>query len=271
MIDRRTCLEHYWTPPHMLSKREFLEITDYVALRKSNYQTCSEKLVRSLLTTRELFESAMKAIYDFASKRPSFPDYAEKLDGDALFDRSCRITVERGYESIELAPFAKMPKEKAPEWWSARNKVKHDGIQEFPQGNLENALNALAALYYVHLILASTSATTGMNNSHTKMKTRATSPTISRDSSPLTHLKRSIAWRDTRCISRQKNRTSRSIQITQTLGSFATPIQCCIGELLKPEISNDETVAELKRFQATDYPKPKRSVKRMPVDDRGHL
>ena len=100
MIDRRTYLEHYWNP-YMLSEREFLEITDYVALRKSNYQTCSEKLVRSLLTTCELSESAMKAMYDFASKRPSFPDYAEKLDGDALFDRSCRITVERGHEPIE--------------------------------------------------------------------------------------------------------------------------------------------------------------------------
>ena len=106
----------------MLSEREFLKITNYVALRKSNYQTCSEKLVRSLLTTCELFESAMKAMYGFASKRLSFPDYVEKLDGDALSDRSCRITAERGHESTELAPFAKMMKEKAPEWRSAHNK-----------------------------------------------------------------------------------------------------------------------------------------------------
>lgn len=138
----------------MLNEREFLEITDYVALRKSNYQTCSENLVRSLLTTCELFESAMKTMYDFANKRPSFPDYAEKLDGDTLFDRSCRITVERGHELIELAPFSEMAKEKAPEWWSAHNKVKHDRMQEFPQGNLESTLNALAALYFVNLILA---------------------------------------------------------------------------------------------------------------------
>lgn len=93
-------------------------------------------------------------MYDFASKRPSFPDYVEKLDGDMLFDRSCRITVECGHEPIELAPFAEMTKEKAPEWWSSRSKVKHDRMQEFPRGNLENALNALAALYYVNLILA---------------------------------------------------------------------------------------------------------------------
>lgn len=77
--------------------------------------------MRSLLTTCELFESAMKAMDDFASKRPSFPDYAEKLGGDTLFDRSCRITVERGHEPIELAPFAEMTKGKAPEWWSAHN------------------------------------------------------------------------------------------------------------------------------------------------------
>ena len=48
--------------------------------------------MRSLLTTCELFESAMKAMYNFASKRPSFPDYVEKLEGDTLFDRLCRIT-----------------------------------------------------------------------------------------------------------------------------------------------------------------------------------
>lgn len=70
MIDRRTYLEHCWDP-YMLSEREFLEITDYVALRKPNYQTCSEKLVRSLLTTCKLFESAMKVMYDFANKQLS--------------------------------------------------------------------------------------------------------------------------------------------------------------------------------------------------------
>lgn len=153
MIDRRTYLEHCWNP-YMLSEREFLEITDYVALRKSNYQTCSEKLVRSLLTTCELFETTMKAMYGFANKRPSFPVYMEKLDGDTLFDRSCRISVERGQETIKLTPFAEMAKEQAPEWWSAHNKVKHDRVREFAQGNLENALIALAALYYVNLILA---------------------------------------------------------------------------------------------------------------------
>lgn len=61
---------------------------------------------------------------------------------------------ERGHEPIELAPFAETTKEKAPEWWSAHNKAKHDRMQEPPQGNPENALNALAALYYVNLILA---------------------------------------------------------------------------------------------------------------------
>lgn len=41
--------------------------------------------------------------------------------------------------------------------------------------------------------------------------------------------------------------------MTQNPRLFAIPIQCLIGELLKPEISNDETVTELERFRATGY------------------
>ena len=55
MIQRREYINHFWEP-YMLSEKEFLSIVDYVALRDCNLNTSSEKLIRSLLSTCELFE-----------------------------------------------------------------------------------------------------------------------------------------------------------------------------------------------------------------------
>lgn len=80
----------------MFSEREFLEVADCVALRKTSYQACFEKLVRSLLTTCELSETPMKAMYDFANARQSFPDYTEKLDGIAKWTPTTSPMIPRG-------------------------------------------------------------------------------------------------------------------------------------------------------------------------------
>ncbi|WP_080802586.1 hypothetical protein [Arabiibacter massiliensis] len=152
MIERREFLACHWEP-YLLCEREFLTLLDYVALRRSNFGTCSEKIIRQLLMTCELFESIAKAMYVYPEE-PRFPNYASSLISDSLFDSEAVIEVVRGAEAIELKPFSGMTPSSAPKWWSDHNKVKHDRAANFEFGCFENALKALAGLYYVNLLFA---------------------------------------------------------------------------------------------------------------------
>lgn len=52
--------------------------------------------------------------------------------------------------SQTLHPFIDWKENKPPKWWSAYNKIKHDGHLYYKMANYENALNALAALFQLH-------------------------------------------------------------------------------------------------------------------------
>ena len=82
---------------------------------RKNLDTTQERPLANRLGLASNTFCPITPMYGFASKWLSFPDYVEKLDGDTLFDRLCIISVERGHEPIELAPFTEMAKEKAPE------------------------------------------------------------------------------------------------------------------------------------------------------------
>lgn len=114
MIERREFLAHHWEP-YLLCEREFLTLLDYVALRRSDFGTRSEKIIRQLLMACELFESIAKAMYVYL-KKPSFPDYASSLISDSLFNSEAMIEVVRGAEAIELKPFSRMTSSNAPKW-----------------------------------------------------------------------------------------------------------------------------------------------------------
>ena len=148
MIQRREYINYYWEP-YMLSENEFLSIVDYVALRDCNLNTSSEKLIRCLLSTCELFESTMKAMYDLSGKS-SFDEYLKKMMSDTSFNMDVRMHLRRGMLTTSFQPFVEAKPGNAPLWWSAHNKVKHDRTTAFDAGNLQNCILALAALYYAN-------------------------------------------------------------------------------------------------------------------------
>lgn len=51
-----------------------------------------------------------------------------------------------------IEPFANWSMNNAPQWWTAYNKIKHDGHLHKAKANYENALLALAALFKVHCV-----------------------------------------------------------------------------------------------------------------------
>lgn len=59
-------------------------------------------------------------------------------------------------KNIELQPFVnwKADPYKAPDWWPAYNKVKHERVDNFKKANLKNVINALAGLYVLESYLA---------------------------------------------------------------------------------------------------------------------
>ena len=57
-----------------------------------------------------------------------------------------------------LLPFRKSNShDPVPSWWHAYNKVKHEEVSDYREGNLENALNAVAALAIIGVMIATPS------------------------------------------------------------------------------------------------------------------
>lgn len=155
MISRREYLEHHWLA-YTMCEEDFLKILEYVALRPSNYQTSSEKLIRSLLTCCEMFESLMKQMYEDEleeKKRPTIHHYMKAIKEDSDFDVEQAVVLKRGVDLHGLKPFAET-EQGVPRWWRAHNDVKHNHSTNFEKGNLENALCALSALYLSNLVFA---------------------------------------------------------------------------------------------------------------------
>lgn len=93
-------------------------------------------------------------MYEFEEERPEYPQFVDELLADPLVDFSVCVNVKRGAERLSLFPYKSMARSNAPKWWSAHNKVKHDRRVNFAEGNLDNAINSLAALYYIELVFA---------------------------------------------------------------------------------------------------------------------
>ena len=153
MMQRRNYLEYYWNP-YMLYEREFLALLDCVALRERNLGTCSESIIQQLLTVCTCIESILKSMYEPEKEKPCFPDFAKALLADELFSPSMPIRLKQGQGIETLRPFDGLVPDKAPSWWSAHNRLKHDRISNFEQGSFENLLNSLAALYYLEMVYA---------------------------------------------------------------------------------------------------------------------
>ena len=155
MLTRSEYLEHHWLP-YTMCEEDFLTILEYVALRPSNLSTSSEKLIRSLLSSCELFEALMKQMYveEFGGGKPLITDYIHAIVADSEFDQNQTVVLKRGVDLGARRPLAEIEDGNAPAWWKAHNEVKHNHSKNFEQGSLRHALDALSALYLSNLVFA---------------------------------------------------------------------------------------------------------------------
>lgn len=156
---------------HYLSlEKSLLEISEYIAINKDNYQCYSFKNMQMFFAVCSEIDSIFKHIQrnvysditgvenlnivkNIAMLREIFPLVSETS-----------ITTNIDGSVIEFKPFEELfsdyvqnnskNKEKPRSWWQQYNDVKHQRLDNFSKANLKNLLESLSALHVLNLIYA---------------------------------------------------------------------------------------------------------------------
>jgi len=159
-------------------EEDMLRIAEYIPLETQQYEVYSFKLADIIFRSCSHIESLLKDVIrnqDFSdhpnqqkikkskeileeaeeSKKKkkwlTIDDYRE-IFADYLNLAPIEVTIRRNNDIKR--PFEKFknpdPNHKTPTWWQAYNKLKHDFYSEVEEGNLENALLSLSALFVLN-------------------------------------------------------------------------------------------------------------------------
>lgn len=163
-------LQTYWQQ-YLLLEDDFIETINFVEPSSDNYSTYSSKYLKLLLAIGSEIDVTLQAYcrqFDPTYNKEAISDYRVDIKNYELNNsqniESLNSQIVITYNDIQLFPWAEWySNDTSPTWWKIYNKVKHDrvGIHEFygirkesyKFANLENVLNALAALYQIMLNL----------------------------------------------------------------------------------------------------------------------
>lgn len=144
-MNRNDFQKVFWLYYLNLEER-FINTTKYVEVAKDNYSTYSIEYTSLLLSICSEIDVIFKEICDFNQKEHKcINDYFSIVS--SKFPDIFQEKVIYSFSSIPLMPFNSWNASQSPIWWTNYNKLKHGRLNNFMVGNLENVLNALAALY----------------------------------------------------------------------------------------------------------------------------
>ncbi len=170
---------NYWRQYKLLEK-DFIDTADYVSISKQNNSTFSNEYLKLILCICGEIDSLTAVLVPELAKNNSVPARLDAFFKMKNNFRFVKIQTRFPFEKIHLTPFVKFDVSEsgagsAP-WWKAYNELKHNRFEELPNGrnvlwaaNLENALNAMAALY---ALLCELSSKCGINEDDIYMKPR---------------------------------------------------------------------------------------------------
>ena len=142
--DRIELLRSYYT-----LERDFVRLLEFVEPTDSNLHVFSIRMYELLLRACTEVEANCKAIltangYQEAGKW-SISDYRKINESSRLSDYELRVIGWRQPPRV-FRPLADWANDNSAPWYRAYNAVKHDRHREFEQANLENTINAIAAV-----------------------------------------------------------------------------------------------------------------------------
>lgn len=143
----------------LMLEKEVEATFDFVEPSIKNYSTFSISYAKLILSICGEFDSLLKDYCKGLSAKNQRPTNIQEcfdvLKGyNALNLINTTITLIR-YKSIQLKPFdqwSSLSGYKKLSWWDCYNSIKHNRLTKFELANLENCLNALAALFIINIV-----------------------------------------------------------------------------------------------------------------------
>lgn len=135
--------------------RDFQETTHYVELVSQNFPTYSTAFARLYLAAGSEIDVVAKLLCQ--SVNPTSTDknidqYRETIV--SKYPDLPNVEVELPRHKMERQPWKSWSTGSNPTWWRSYNEVKHERNRHFDKANLENTLDAIAALFvllaYLH-------------------------------------------------------------------------------------------------------------------------
>lgn len=148
-INRDKFISDYWNYYKNL-ENDFINLTRFVKVCDTNYETCSDEIIKQFYAVCSEIDVVFKIICEFdLSSFKKIYDYhnAIKQKHQEIFEASISIL----HSDIIITPFKAWGDSLL--WWQDYNDVKHNRFENYKKGNLLNLLNAITALYYLELYL----------------------------------------------------------------------------------------------------------------------
>lgn len=141
---------------YLFTESQFKKITQIIPL-DNNSKTYSPELYNILLSTCGQVESMMRLIRQKlklgGTVSDSFRQHYKKLNNKSFLKSQVVYFIPRvkKYRN-HIRPFVIRPSKETPTWWKNYNQSKHNLPIGIKQGNIDNTIKALAALYSLHYI-----------------------------------------------------------------------------------------------------------------------
>lgn len=147
-------IEPHWN--YLISIEDDLErLARFVEFNEDNFSCYSIEISRVLMSVSAEVDVVCKQlcrIINPDSKAGSINQYRDEITAAFPSIKTFEVTLPRF--GLKLTPWHNWNDENGvPDWWTAYNKIKHHRDSEFHQGNLKNALNAVAGLFIMVLHL----------------------------------------------------------------------------------------------------------------------
>jgi hypothetical protein len=147
-------------------ENDFLGYLKYVPLKEEHYNVWSPLLVDLLNNIGSLFDSFLKnAVWSDSYKNIKdidtlrIPERPNMNLYRTFFEKQHKFSQKTIYDLINLSqisPFSEWKDDQSPGWWISYTSIKHDRLRNQEKATLKITLNALGALFLLHVIISDT-------------------------------------------------------------------------------------------------------------------